>query len=360
LTAFQNSLRRHWPLYLGGLLVALLAWSAFDAHGGTPEPASGDHLSHGAVVLDSALLVFREGLETILVLAAVTASMVGATEVYRRPIAIGAGTGFLASVATWFLAAWVLGQLGSGGLAVQAATGLLAVIVLLVVMNWFFHKVYWTGWIANRNRQKRELVSRASIDGRRATMWGLVLLGVTSVYREGFEVVLFLQSLRLSYGAATVLEGVVIGLALTGLVGGITFFAHRHLPYKRMLVLTGVMLGVVLIVMVGESIQEMQLAGWLPETAVALSIPGWVGLWFAVFPTVEGLVAQALAAALVLGSYFGAEYWRVKRPRKRAAEMGTGESFGAAVEGPVLNTQAPPIDGEPRAQRSINAETTAS
>ena len=148
LTAIQNSLRRHWPLYLGGLLVALLAWSALDAHGGTPEPTAGDHLSHGAVVLDSALLVFREGLETILVLAAVTASMVGATEVYRRPIAIGAGTGFLASVATWFLAAWVLGQLGGSGLAVQAATGLLAVIVLLVVMNWFFHKVYWTGWIA--------------------------------------------------------------------------------------------------------------------------------------------------------------------------------------------------------------------
>jgi high-affinity iron transporter len=318
LTAIYNSLRRHWPLYLGGLLVALLAWSAFDAHGGTPEPTAGDHLSHGAVVLDSALLVFREGLETILVLAAVTASMVGATQVYRRPIAIGAGTGFLASVATWFLATWVLGQLGGGGLAVQAATGLLAVIVLLVVMNWFFHKVYWTGWIANRNKHKRAILSRSGVDGRRATIWALILLGLTSVYREGFEVVLFLQNLRLSYGGAVVLEGVVIGLALTFLVGGITFFAHRHLPYKRMLVLTGVMLGVVLIVMVGESVQEMQLAGWLPETAVALSIPGWVGLWFAVFPTVEGLAAQVLAAGLVLGSYFGAEYWRVKRPQRVA------------------------------------------
>jgi high-affinity iron transporter len=364
LTAIQKSLGRHWPLYLGGLVVALLAWSAFDAHGGTPEPTGADHLSHGAVVLDSALLVFREGLETILVLAAVTASMVGATEIYRRPIAIGAGTGFLASVATWFLAAWVLGQLGGSGLAVQAATGLLAVIVLLVVMNWFFHKVYWTGWIANRNRHKRAIVSRAGIDGRRATMWGLILLGVTSVYREGFEVVLFLQNLRLSYGAGVVLEGVAIGLALTGLVGVVTFLAHRHLPYKRMLVLTGVMLGVVLIVMVGESVQEMQLAGWLPETTVALSIPGWVGLWFAVFPTVEGLVAQALAAALVLGSYFGAEYWRVKRPRKRAevpavrAEGPVRE--GATVYGPALNPAAPPIAGAARAQRSIKAETTAS
>src|ERR1700744_3607474 len=105
MTTVNESLRRHWPLYLGGLVVALLAWSALEAHDGTPEPTAGDHLSHGAVVLDSALLVFREGLETILVLAAVTASMVGATEIYRRPIRIGAGTGFLASVAPRVLAA---------------------------------------------------------------------------------------------------------------------------------------------------------------------------------------------------------------------------------------------------------------
>src|ERR1700753_3456584 len=101
LTAVYNSLRRHWPLYLGGVLVALLAWSAFDAHGGTPEPGvTKDHLSHGAVVLDSALLVFREGLETILVVAAVSASMVGATEAYRRASASCPGSAYPASLAT--------------------------------------------------------------------------------------------------------------------------------------------------------------------------------------------------------------------------------------------------------------------
>jgi hypothetical protein len=117
----------------------------------------------------------------------------------------------------------------------------------------------------------------------------------------------------------------------------------------------------------------MQLAGWLPETTVALSIPGWVGLWFAVFPTVEGLVAQVLAAALVLGSYFGAEYWRIKRPRRQAAAAGAEAAPREAmpVHGPVLNPEAPRIGataaaesrslgGPARAQRSISAETTAS
>jgi high-affinity iron transporter len=67
------------------------------------------------------------------------------------------------------------------------------------------------------------------------------------------------------------------------------------------------MLGAVLLVMVGEQAQEMQLAHWLPTTvipALANRIPAWMGLWFSVFPTVQTLAAQAIAAILVLGSYF--------------------------------------------------------
>jgi high-affinity iron transporter len=85
-----------------------------------------------------------------------------------------------------------------------------------------------------------------------------------------------------------------------------------------MLVATGVLLGFVLLVMVGESIQELQLAGWLPTHSIGVAFPGWMGLWLALFPTVEGIVAQALAAALVIGSYFLAEHVRVRRPRARA------------------------------------------
>jgi high-affinity iron transporter len=70
--------------------------------------------------------------------------------------------------------------------------------------------------------------------------------------------------------------------------------------------------------MVGESIQELQLAGWLPAHSIGVSFPGFVGLWFATFPTVEGLVAQAIAGGLVIGSYFLAEHVRVRRPRARA------------------------------------------
>jgi high-affinity iron transporter len=296
----------------------LLLYSALTAHGGVPDPTAPNHLSHGAVVLNSGLLVFREGLEAILVVAAITASFLGANVAKRRPVGLGVGMGLAASVVTWFCAVWIIGALGGPGLDVQAATGLLAVAVLLLVMNWFFHRVYWTGWIAHHHRRRRRLLAGA---GAGLTA-GLVLLGFTAVYREGFEVVLFLQDLRLKYGAATVLEGVGIGLALTAAVGVLTFVAHHKLPYKRMLVLTGAMIGFVLVVMVGESAQELQLAGWIPTTQLGFTLPGWLGTWLAIFPTVETLAAQFLAAATVIGSYLVAEHVRVRRPAKRGLAPG--------------------------------------
>jgi high-affinity iron transporter len=167
------------------------------------------------------------------------------------------------------------------------------------------------------NRNKKKLLNRADeseISQRRLT-WGLVLLGFASLYREGFEVVLFLQTYYLQMGGKIVLFGALLGLFFTGIVAVLTFVAHRKLPYRKMLVFTGVMLGFVLLVMVGEQAFEMQQANWIRTTQIdwlAAKIPVWAGVWFSVFPTVQTLVAQALAAILVIGSYFAARYQSAK------------------------------------------------
>jgi high-affinity iron transporter len=301
---------RWWATALigaAGLVVALGIVAAVTA-GGAPDPT----LARGSTarVVDIAVLVFREGLESILVLTAITASMTSKASTYRKPIALGATIGGAATLASWLLAIRIIDSLAENisALQVQAATGLLAIIVLLVVMNWFFHRVYWTGWIGMHTRRKQKLLSgaaRRTITTERVVL-GLALLGFTSVYREGFEIVLFLQSYRLSLGTAAVLRGVSVGLLFTAGVAVLTFVANRRLPYKKMLIITGVMLGAVLLVMVGEQAQEMQLAHWLTTTKISALehlIPDWAGLWFAVFPTVETLTAQAIAAVLVIGSY---------------------------------------------------------
>jgi len=256
-------------------------------------------------VIDSGILVLREGLETILVLAVLTASMRGANLGYRRPLAAGAGVAFGAAIITWFIAIAITNAVGSGSLDLQAETGLLAIAVLLVVMNWFFHKVYWTGWISSHNRRRKALVADQPSARLRRTLLGFGLLGFTSVYCEGFEVVLFLHNLRLRYGSGIVLEGVALGLAGVAVIGYLTFGLQRRLPYKKMLVATGVMLGFVLLVMVGESVQELQQAGWIGTTSLGFTVPGWMGLWFSIFGNLETVLAQVIAA----GSWSGPTSW---------------------------------------------------
>ena len=85
------------------------------ATGGTPDPTDPNtHLSHFAVVLDSGILVLREGLETILVLAVLTASMRGADSAYRKPLALGAATAFGVAIVTWFVAIAITDAVGPG------------------------------------------------------------------------------------------------------------------------------------------------------------------------------------------------------------------------------------------------------
>ena len=284
---------------LGLLVAAAIAWQ-WIAFSGNPNP-SNRGLSPVAMAFSSAILVFREGLEAILVLATVTAGIVRSHRDQWRGVIVGAGAALLATVATWFIVVGIMSAISAPALAIQAATGLLAIVVLLVVMNWFFHKIYWTGWISHHGKRRKQLVLEG-VTARKAFI-GFALLGFTAIYREGFEIVLFLQDLRLKAGNGVVLAGAGVGLLLTAATAVLTFALHQRLPYKKMLVLTGVMLGVVLVVMVGESAQEMQQAHWLATHALNMPMPAWLGAWLAIFPNLEGLTAQLIAITLVFGSY---------------------------------------------------------
>ncbi len=277
----------------------------------------GDSASSATVVTNSAILVFREGLEAVLILAAITASFVGVRRRLRRPVMVGALLGLVASILTWVIASTLIESLATSGEQLEAITGIVAIAVLLLVTNWFFHRVYWSEWIGrfHRRRKALEKIDRTGFLSAQAV--GFVLLGLTSVYREGFETVLFLQSLQVSAGTATVVEGAALGLALTFAVGAVTFLLQRKLPYKRMLIVTGVMIGFVLVVMVGQTARTMQGVSWLPISPIGAEPPYWLGVWFGVYPTWETIGAQIAAAVFVIGSYFVAK--EVKRPGRRRA-----------------------------------------
>jgi high-affinity iron transporter len=173
--------------------------------------------------------------------------------------------------------------------------------------------------MANFHARKRRIV------GGEVGQWiGLAVLGFTSIYREGFETVLFLQALVLEAGAATVLGGIALGLAGTLLVGLVVFALQARLPYKKMLIVTGVMIGGVLLQMVGNTVHIMQVVGWMPIHPIRwLALPYWAGLWFGLFGTWEGVGLQVAAAVFVIGSYFLAE--RLQRQRISTAAPSRAE-----------------------------------
>ncbi len=301
---------------LAAAVVAGLVYLMATAKTGPVDPTeAAQRQSHGTVVFNSAMIVFREGLEAVLIIAAVTASFLGANKRKRRPVAAGVAVAFAATVATWFVAQAILSVASPLGPKLEAITGFLAIVVLLVVLNWFVHKVYWSEWIGKHHRQRRKLLASAGI----GATFGLVALGFTSVYREGFEVVLFLQNLQLQDGTGTVLEGVAIGLALTIAVGIVTFWLQHKLPYRRMLIATGVLVAMVLFVMIGGTALSFGQLGWIPLTPTPFTVPEWMGSWFEIYSYWETIGAQVLAVTLVVGSYVAAERVKTRKPGARRA-----------------------------------------
>jgi high-affinity iron transporter len=301
--------------------------------------------SRVSVVTNSAIIVFREGLEAVLILAALMASMVGTQRRFRRPLLFGVGLALAASVVTWVVAQTVLGSLAGWGERLEAVVSLVAIAVLLLILNWFYHRVYWQENLQDLHRRKKRILAGASLGVLSAQALGLVALGFSSVYREGFETVLFLQALTLEAGAWTVLQGVTLGFA--GVLGVFTLVValERRLPHRRMLVATGLLITGVLVVLVGQTVQTCQAVGWLPVTPVqGLTLPFWTGMWLGVYPTWEGLLAQAAALAFVLGSYVAAEAIRARRrARILAAPIGTAERLRTAPVGTAERLRTAPV-----------------
>jgi high-affinity iron transporter len=320
---------------------------------------TGDGASDATVITNAATIVFREGLEAILIIAAITASMVGANRRLRRPVYRGAILALPASGLLFILSLFVLDSLSQYGEKLEAVVGIVAIGVLLLVMNWFFHKVYWTEWISGHRKRGLKLAGAAAGAGA-MTLVGLYLLGFSSVLREGFETVLFLQALQLSSGTGVVLAGVGLGLLAVAAVGALTFKLEQRLPYKRMLIVTGVMIALVLVVMTGNTVRTLQGVGWLSITPVEIDVPLWMGTWLGVYPTVETLAAQVLAFGFVVGSYFAAEWWRKRRVRAAIAaheeQLAAGET---AEPRPAEGTEPAEERTEPASPQNGNGKLPA-
>ncbi len=277
------------------------------------QTALGGSNAPTAVVSNAAIIVFREGLEAVLIIAALMAGFHRPElQRLRRPLGWGAAVSLVATVLTWFLARELISSLAQYGEKLEAFVSLTAVILMLLITNWFFHKSYWTDWLRGFQSKKWQLA------GNGVGQWiGLFFLGFDSIYREGFETVLFLQALVLDGGLRSTLIGIAIGGVGISIVGFILFKIQVKLPYKKMLILTGFLIVSVLVSMVGSTVHAFQLVGWFPLHPLrGFEFPYWAGSWMGTYATWEGIVLQGVAGIFVFGSYFIAT-WLNKRKEER-------------------------------------------
>ena len=249
--------------------------------------------------LNAFLIIVREGLEAVLLIAAMLAYLgaIGAGRRERGQIWAGAAAGIAASIATWWAARGLLTIGGASRELLEGITALLAVGVLLYVSHWLFQKTYIHDW----KQYLRERMGRAVGAGSALAMASLAF---AAVYREGFETVLFYQALLFDAGPSAVLAGALPGALVISVVGVAVVRMGVKLPLRQVFGFTNAILLFLAFTFLGKGIYNLQEAGlfdpspvaWAPDHPVLRQV-------FGLYPLAESLGAQVVLLGLVVGSY---------------------------------------------------------
>ena len=269
------------------------------------------------------LIIFREGFEALLVVAALAAWLRRSGAGDRIRWLFGGAAAAVAASLVLFAAARSLVRLsGADSEILEGATMLLAAAVLFYVSYWLLSKAQHAKWDAFVRRTAGAALARGSALG----FFGVAFL---VVFREGFETVLFFEALLQSSGqAAPVAAGFAAGLLVLLVVYGLIRLAGMRLPFGLFFGATGALLYVLAFKFAGDGVRELQEGGLLGETPLRW-IPtwGWLESGLGVHPYLETVIPQA--ALLLLAAVAGT----VLLLRRRASvRMPAPASEGGAAQ----------------------------
>ncbi len=261
------------------------------------EKLGGEGLSPGAAFTASLVILLREGLEAILVLAAIIAFVVKSG---RRDALPWVHAGWIAALAlgalTWVLAAYVIDISGADREMTEGITALIAAAMLLYVGYWLHGKSYAQAW----TRFLREQVGQALA---KRTLWAMAAVSFLAVYREMFEIVLFYQALWAQVadaGRGAVLGGMAAAAVALGAIGYAILRYSVRLPLGTFFAATSVLLAALAVIFTGHGVAALQEAGALGLTSLGFEAVPLLGL----YPSGEAIGAQLFVLVLTLLAFY--------------------------------------------------------
>jgi high-affinity iron transporter len=263
------------------------------------DELGGAGLSPTSAFTASLLILLREGLEAILVLAAIIAFVL---KTGRRDALPWIHGGWIAALLlgalTWVLASFVVEVSGANRELTEGVTALVAAAMLLYVGYWLHDKSYAEAW----SRFIREQVGQALA---RRTLWAMAAVSFLAVYREMFEIVLFYEALWAQAGNAgrgAVLGGMAAAALALGAIAFAIFKYSVRLPLGLFFGATSALLALLAVVFTGHGIAALQEAGVLGATRLAFDPVPLLGI----YPSAEVVGAQLLVLGVVALGYWAA------------------------------------------------------
>ena len=251
------------------------------------------------------LILIREGLEALLVVAAVIAYLVkSGNKRFTRWIYLGVVAGLAGSGLVAVLFTFLFGGSGPVQEISEGVCALIATLMLLWTSNWMLNKSSveaWNNYIRNKTEAAVAGAQSKVESGQRlglGMITSLAMLSFLAVFREGAETVIFYESIySMSQDAHGMWVGGLAAAAVLIVIFLILRFTSVKIPIGPFFLVTSIVMAVLVVIFAGGGIHAL-IEGDLIEGTYLSSVPtnDWIGL----YPYVETITAQVIAAIAVV------------------------------------------------------------
>ncbi len=264
-------------------------------------------------------IIFREGLESVLILGAIITYLEASRNTkYKKYLYYGVIAAFAATAVTWIIASYVIEISGANRELIEAIAALSATAILFYVSFWVLNKIEHKKWM----EFVKAKVWQATTTGSVMVFVGLAFF---TVYREGFETVLFYQAMSgfAKYMELYVILGFIAGMGSLLVLFYVMRKLGKRLPLRALFGLTMGVGAYLSIAFLGNAIRELQVIEIMPYTGMIGIIPRLdinLAAMTGIYPTLETVIGQIILLGIYLGA---ASYVLILRPKRenKIAEM---------------------------------------